>query len=127
MPDTPDLGTVPAAELIDLFREEFKRGWASHPPDHILDVVGRALEERFREDDTIDPTVGFVITSKPGDKVLEGEPIASVFAKDADGIQTGFEALGQAIVIGDKLAQKPLKLVSHRVTRAGVEILGTGG
>src|SRR5947208_11724801 len=74
-------------------------------------------------EDIIDPTVGFVITVKPGDKVLEGEPIASVFAKDADGIRTGFDCLGQAIVIGDKLTQKPLPLVSHRVTRAGVEVL----
>jgi len=64
-----------------------------------------------------------VITVKPGDKVLEGEPIASVFAKDPDGIHTGFDALKQAIVIGDKLTQKPLRLVSHRVTRAGVEEL----
>ena len=63
------------------------------------------------------------ITVKPGDKVLEGEPIASVFAKDADGVRAGFDALTQAIVIGDKLTQKPLPLVSHRVTRAGVEEL----
>ncbi|HTI06708.1 MAG TPA: thymidine phosphorylase [Gemmatimonadales bacterium] len=90
-------------------------------------TIGRAITAlgggRRTVDDTIDPTVGFVITVKPGDKVLEGEPIASVFAKDADGIQTGFEALKQAIVVGDKLTQKPLRLVSHRVTRAGVEEL----
>src|SRR6266705_518847 len=90
-------------------------------------TIGRAIIAlgggRRTVDDTIDPTVGFVITVKPGDKVLEGEPIASVFAKDADGIRTGFDALNQAIVIGDKLTQKPLRLVSHRVTRAGVEEL----
>src|SRR5436190_380526 len=90
-------------------------------------TIGRAIIAlgggRRTVEDTIDPTVGFVITAKPGDKVLDGEPIASVFAKDADGIRTGFEALAQAIVIGDKLTQKPLKLVSHRVTRAGVEEL----
>ena len=92
--------------------------------------IGRAITAlgggRRTVEDTVDPTVGFVITVKPGDKVLEGEPIASVFAKDADGIQTGFEALAGAIVIGDKLApaEKPLPLVSHRVTRAGVEELG---
>jgi pyrimidine-nucleoside phosphorylase len=90
-------------------------------------TIGRAIIAlgggRRTKDDTIDPTVGFVITVKPGDKVLEGEPIASVFAKDADGIQTGFAALKQAIVVGDKLTQKPLRLVSHRVTRAGVEEL----
>jgi pyrimidine-nucleoside phosphorylase len=90
-------------------------------------TIGRAIIAlgggRRTVDDIIDPTVGFVITVKPGDKVLEGEPIASVFAKDADGIRTGFDALAQAIVIGDKLTQKPLRLVSHRVTRAGVEVL----
>ncbi|PYO90281.1 MAG: thymidine phosphorylase [Gemmatimonadetes bacterium] len=91
-------------------------------------TIGRAIIAlgggRRTVEDTIDPTVGFVITAKPGDKVLEGEPIASVFAKDPDGIRTGFEALAQAIVIGDKLTHKPLPLVSHRVTRAGVEKLG---
>jgi pyrimidine-nucleoside phosphorylase len=90
-------------------------------------TIGRAIIAlgggRRTVDDTIDPTVGFVITAKPGDKVLEGEPIASVFAKDADGIRTGFDALKQAIVIGDRLLKKPLPLVSHRVTRAGVEEL----
>jgi pyrimidine-nucleoside phosphorylase len=90
-------------------------------------TIGRAIIAlgggRRTVEDIIDPTVGFVITVKPGDKVLEGEPIASVFAKDADGIRTGFEALAQAIVVGDKLTQKPLRLVSHRVTRAGVEQL----
>ncbi len=91
-------------------------------------TIGRAIIAlgggRRTVEDTVDPTVGFVITVKPGDKVLEGEPIASVFAKDADGIRTGFDALTQAIVVGDKLTHKPLKLVSHRVTRAGVEELG---
>jgi pyrimidine-nucleoside phosphorylase len=90
-------------------------------------TIGRAIIAlgggRRTVDDPIDPTVGFVITVKPGDKVLEGEPIASVFAKDADGIRTGFDALAAAIVIGDKLTEKPLPLVSHRVTRAGVEEL----
>jgi len=54
-------------------------------------TIGRAIIAlgggRRTVDDIIDPTVGFVITVKPGDKVLEGEPIASVFAKDADGIR----------------------------------------
>ena len=71
----------------------------------------------------VDPTVGFVITVNPGDKVVAGEPIASVFARDPAGITLGFEALGQAIVVADKLTTKPLPLVSHRVTKAGVEEL----
>src|SRR5256712_312586 len=78
---------------------------------------------RLAVDDAVDPTVGFVITVKPGDKIPGGEPIASVFAKDPAGIKLGFEALQQAIVVGDKLAEKPLPLISHRVTKAGVEQL----
>jgi pyrimidine-nucleoside phosphorylase len=76
---------------------------------------------RQRVDDTIDPAVGFVITVKPGDKVLEGEPIASVFARDEAGIRVGFETLERAVMIGDKLTERPLPLVSHRVTSQGVE------
>jgi len=91
-------------------------------------VLGRAIVAmgggRTRVEDTVDASVGFVITVKPGDKVLSGEPIASVFARDPAGIQTGFDALARAITVGDRLTEKPLPLVSHRVTRAGVETIG---
>ncbi len=90
-------------------------------------VLGRAIVAmgggRTRVEDAVDASVGFVITLKPGDKVLSGEPIASVFARDAAGVQLGFDALRQAIVIGDRLSERPLPLVSHRVTRDGVEPL----
>src|SRR5438874_412455 len=90
-------------------------------------IIGRAVVAmgggRLAVDDAVDPTVGFVITVKPGDKIPGGEPIASVFAKDPAGIKLGFEALQQAIAIGDKLTEKPLPLISHRVRKAGVEQL----
>lgn len=90
-------------------------------------VIGRAVVQlgggRTKVEDTVDPTVGFVITVKPGDKVLAGEPIASVFARDPGGIKLGFDALAQAIVIGDKLKERPLPLISHRVSKSGVEDL----
>jgi pyrimidine-nucleoside phosphorylase len=90
-------------------------------------AIGRAIVAmgggRTKVEDTVDPTVGFVITVKPGDKVLAGEPIASVFARDPAGIQIGFEALTRAITIGDRLVERPLPLVSHRVSKDGVETL----
>jgi thymidine phosphorylase len=92
--------------------------------------IGRAIVAmgggRTTVEDTVDPSVGFVITVKPGDKVLAGEPIASVFARDAAGVELAFEALSRAIIIGDRLQEKPLPLVSHRVSRDGVEPFGTG-
>ena len=92
-------------------------------------AIGRGIVAmgggRLRVEDTVDPTVGFVITVKPGDKVLEGEPIASVFARDEAGVRTAFETLARAVTIADRLTERPLPLVSHRVTRAGAEALTT--
>lgn len=72
--------------------------------------------------DTIDPAVGFVITANPGDWVEAGEPLASVYARDRAGIDSGRATLRKAITIGDE-AEPPLPLVSHRVTKAGLEEL----
>src|SRR5438477_4434464 len=94
-------------------------------------VVGRAVVAmgggRIKVEDEVDPTVGFVITVKPGDKVLAGEPIASVFARDPDGMKLGFEALERAIVVGDKLTEPALPLISHRVSQHGIEELTRPG
>ena len=72
--------------------------------------------------DSIDPSVGFVITAKPGDWVDAGEPMASVYARDRAGIERGRGALRSAVTVADE-AEPPLPLVSHRVTREGVEEL----
>jgi thymidine phosphorylase len=75
---------------------------------------------RVRVDDTIDPSVGFVITAKPGDQVKKGEPLATVFASDDEGLRKGLDVLARSIVIGDGPATA-LPLISHRVTSSGVE------
>jgi len=72
--------------------------------------------------DAVDHRVGFVITAKPGDRVEAGEPVATVHARDAEGLDLGAAALDEAISIaGEPVPARPL--VSHRVTRAGVEPL----
>jgi pyrimidine-nucleoside phosphorylase len=68
----------------------------------------------------IDPAVGFHITVKPGDIVEAGEAVATVYARTPEDAERGREALVAAIRIGEGPAA-PLPLVSHRVTRAGVE------
>ena len=86
--------------------------------------IGRGIVEmgggRTRVEDTADPSVGFVITARPGDWVEAGEPLATVFARDRAGIASGRQALRTAIVVADE-AEPPLPLISHRVTEAGVE------
>src|SRR5204862_7398166 len=57
-------------------------------------IIGRAVVAmgggRIKVEDEVDPTVGFVITVKPGDEVLAGEPIASVVSRDPGGMQLAF-------------------------------------
>ncbi len=118
-----DPSVLPQAQAVEVFPARATGVVTAVAPR----IIGRAIVAmgggRLQVEDTVDPTVGFVITVKPGDRVLDGEPIASVFAKDAAGVKIGFEALEQAIVIGDRLKERPLPLVSHRVTRSGVEVL----
>jgi len=87
-------------------------------------AVGRGIVAlgggRTRIDDVVDPSVGFVIRARPGDVVRAGEPIATIFARDEAGIAAGMAALSDAFVITEE-ADPPLPLVSHRVSRAGVE------
>lgn len=117
--DDPSL--LPQARAVEIYRAPDTGVVSRVEPRQI----GRAIIElgggRRTLDDVIDPSVGFVITIKPGDTVTEGEPIASVFARDKAGVDTAFRALSQAITIGGKLESLPL--VSHRVTADGVEVL----
>ena len=89
-------------------------------------TIGRAVVEmgggRRKVEDTVDPTVGFVITARPGQKVHTSEPLASIFAKDAAGIELARKALDEAIAIGEGKAA-PLPLIQARVTAKGVEKL----
>src|SRR2546425_618279 len=121
-----DPSVLPQAQAVEVFAAR-ETGVVTRVEPR---TIGRAIVAmgggRRQVDDVIDPSVGFVITVKPGDKVLAGEPIASVFAKDAAGVKLGFEGLERAIEMGDRLADKPLPLVSHRVTKDGIEELTAG-
>jgi len=76
---------------------------------------------RNRVDDITDPSVGFVITARPGDWVEAGEPLATIFARDRAGISSGRHTLRTAILIADE-AEPPLPLISHRATIAGAAL-----
>ncbi|MBA3759476.1 MAG: thymidine phosphorylase [Gemmatimonadales bacterium] len=113
-----DPSVLPQAAEVEVFRA---------PRDGIIAAVeprriGRAIIElgggRRTIEEQIDPSVGFVIPAKPGDRVKAGEPLASVFARDEAGAALGLKALGEAIVI--KNAGKLTPLITHRVTADSV-------
>jgi pyrimidine-nucleoside phosphorylase len=119
-----DPGVLPQAQAVEVYRADRGGVVAAVEPRRL----GRAIVElgggRRAVEDAVDPTVGFVITVKPGDPVRAGEPIASVFARDAAGIALGLQALSEAVTIGETGRLTPL--VSHRITARGVELLGEG-
>jgi thymidine phosphorylase len=73
-------------------------------------------------DDVVDPTVGMVISARPGTRVQKGEPLASIYAKDEAGVAMAKQALQASIVIGDGQPQVP-PLVAARVSAKGYEAL----
>lgn len=77
---------------------------------------------RRNMEDTVDPSVGFVISVKPGGRVEKGQLLGVVHARSAKDLELGISILEKAITIGDSAAS-PLPLVSHRVTARGVEEL----
>ncbi len=77
---------------------------------------------RRNMEDTVDPSVGFVITAKPGDRVSKGDALATIHARSESDLKLGESILQKAISIGAE-RPKSLPLVSHRVTLSGVETL----
>jgi pyrimidine-nucleoside phosphorylase len=116
-----DPGLLPQAQAVEVFRADRAGVVTTVEPRRI----GRAIVElgggRMAVEDTVDPTVGFVVTAKPGDSVGAGEPIASVFARDQEGIALGLAALREAVTIGE--AGRLTPLISHRITSRAVEPL----
>jgi pyrimidine-nucleoside phosphorylase len=117
--ENPEL--LPQAGEVEVFRAPRDGVVAKVEPRRI----GRGILElgggRRTIEEEIDSSVGFVIPVKPGDRVLAGEPLASVFARDREGIAVGLKALDEAVVIGEAGALTPL--ITHRITGDGVEVL----
>jgi pyrimidine-nucleoside phosphorylase len=117
-----DPALLPQSQEVELFPAP-RRGFVARVEPR---VIGRGITAlgggRTTMDDKLDLSVGFVITARPGDWVEQGEPLATIFARDRAGVESGRATLRAALVIADE-ADPPLPLVSHRVTAAGAELL----
>jgi pyrimidine-nucleoside phosphorylase len=118
-----DPAVLPQAAECEIFAAP-RRGFVARIEPK---AIGRGIIEmgggRTRVEDTADPSVGFVITARPGDWVEAGEAMATIFAHDRAGMGSGRQALRNAFVIADE-AEPPLPLISHRITIDGVETVG---
>jgi pyrimidine-nucleoside phosphorylase len=117
-----DPALLPQAAEVELYAAP-RRGFVSRVEPR---AVGRGITAlgggRSTMEDRLDLSVGFMISVRPGDWVEQGEPMASIFARDRAGVESGRATLRGAITIADE-ADPPLPLVSHRVSAAGVEQL----
>lgn len=76
---------------------------------------------RNRAEDTVDPAVGVVIPVKPGQRVAGGQLLATIHARDNASAAMAEREVKKAIRLGEQAT--PLPLISHRITRDGVEAL----
>ncbi|MEO8562766.1 MAG: thymidine phosphorylase [bacterium] len=117
-----DPALLPQSQEVELYSAP-RRGFVARVEPRAIGKGITALGGgRSTMDDKLDLSVGFVITARPGDWVEQGEPLATIFARDRAGVESGRATLRAAIVIADE-ADPPLPLVSHRVTNAGAELL----
>jgi pyrimidine-nucleoside phosphorylase len=118
-----DPGLLPQAREVATYAAP-RAGHVAHIEPRVL---GRAIVEmgggRRTMEDTINPAVGFVVAIRPGDAVEAGQPLASIYAADAEGIRMGVAALNRAVRLVAEAPPPPLPLLSHRVTVDGVEKL----
>jgi pyrimidine-nucleoside phosphorylase len=116
-----DPGLLPQANAVEVYSVHEGGLVARVEPRPLGEAIVAMGGGRRVVTDAVDPSVGLVVTVKPGDRVERGQPIASVFARDAEGIALGMDALRRAIVLGEQA--DPLPLLSHRITSRGVETL----
>ena len=89
-------------------------------------ALGYASQElgagRRLKTDVIDPRVGFIMEKRVGDAVQKGDPLCTLYARDADTLARARQMIEGAVTISETPAARP-KLLYALVTSAGVETL----
>jgi pyrimidine-nucleoside phosphorylase len=118
-----DPARLPRADYTETFNAKREGVIQSVDPRAIGYGVIELGGGRRNMEDRIDPSVGFVITAKPGLHVAKGQSLATIHARSKEDLTVGRSILEGAIVIGDSPVT-PLPLLSHWVTTRGVEPIG---
>ncbi|HEX7595177.1 MAG TPA: thymidine phosphorylase [Gemmatimonadaceae bacterium] len=118
-----DPGRLPRAAYAETFVAKREGVIQSVDPRAIGYGVIALGGGRRNMEDRIDPSVGFVITAKPGLRVAKDQSLVTIHARSKEDLTLGRSILEGAIVIGDS-SVTPLPLLSHWVTARGVEPIG---
>ncbi|MDE2875570.1 MAG: thymidine phosphorylase [Gemmatimonadota bacterium] len=71
---------------------------------------------RTRQDQEIDPRVGFELQIRVGDRVSRGDPLAVVHGASRDDLFIGARVIHEAVTVADGPETAPLPLVLERIT-----------
>lgn len=72
---------------------------------------------RTRQDQEVDPRVGFELRAHVGDPVSRGDPLAVVHGASRDDLMVGARVLEEAVTVADEMAADPLPTILERVVR----------
>ncbi|MSR06579.1 MAG: thymidine phosphorylase [Gemmatimonadetes bacterium] len=118
-----DPGLLPGAPMRETYTSP-RNGYVTRIEPR---AIGRAIVAmgggRQKVEDKVDFGVGFRIGVSPGDKVRKGDPLATIHANTAEQVQIARTALDAAFSIADEAGEPPLPLISHRLSKKGVEVL----
>ena len=118
-----DPAVLPQAQQVEVYKAPRAGTVLEVAPRPIGRAIVQMAGGRQKVDDVVDPTVGFVISARPGQSVARGEPLASIYARHDEDVRLARAALDQAIRIGEGTAS-PLPLLAERLTVAGAEPVG---
>ena len=113
-PSRSDFG-LPIAPLTEVVAAETDGTVAAIDPLALGYGVIALGGGRTRQDQEIDPRVGFVLRVEVGDRVARGDPLAVVHSATRDGLATGARAVTEAVRLAAGDAPAPLPLVLERV------------
>lgn len=116
-PARRDMG-LPVAPLVKTASAD-REGWVSGIDPLALGYGVIALGGgRKRQDDVVDPRVGFVMGVEVGTRVAPGDPIGVVHAGTVDGLAAGVRALREAVTISSGDEPVPPPTVLERIRSA---------
>jgi pyrimidine-nucleoside phosphorylase len=118
-----DPGRLPRAPVAGAYEAPRDGHVAGVNPRPIGRLIGRLGGGRRTMDDAIDLAVGVVVHVKPGDRVEAGQRLATIHARTEGDLFEARRRFAECIVVGPELGESSLPLISHRVTRVGVEPL----
>ena len=116
-----DPGRLPEAPVVHHVTAERGGVVAEVPPRPIGHAIVALGGGRARADQTVDWAVGVELACHPGQRVVAGDRLATVHARTAADAAAAGAAIRRAISIGERA--DPLPLISHRISRTGIELL----